>query len=137
MTLSKFRLLFWKNFILAKRHPISTLLEIIFPIIVVSLFTLVKNATKPEELRENTYEEFRLENCLFYDEIDRIVIAPISNPELTDLIKQTEFYKTFKENNVEILFLQPPSRKEQFMEDKTLIIKFSKVNSVSIAIFIF
>lgn len=133
MTFSKFRLLLWKNLILAKRHPISTVFEIVFPIIVVSIFTFAKNAAEPTELPENMYKEFQLENCWSYKNIDRIVIAPVSNPELANLIEQTEFHKTFRKHNVDVQILGATSKKEDFMDNRTLIIKFSKENSVSIA----
>lgn len=108
--------------------------EIVFPIIVVSLFTLAENAGEPTELAENIYEAFRLEKCWSHNIIRRIAIEPVSNPALTDLIEQTEFYKTFREHNISVHFEKSKSEKKQFMDNKTLIIKFSKENAVSDAI---
>nr|XP_022919055.1 ATP-binding cassette sub-family A member 3-like isoform X1 [Onthophagus taurus] len=45
----KFRLLFWKNYLLQRRHPIQTLIFILVPVLFVALLVFIRRLVNPEE----------------------------------------------------------------------------------------
>lgn len=59
MTFEKFRILLWKNWIIQKRHWKSGLFELIFPVLLVIVFTWIKkeNTKDYEESSIQTYSE--------------------------------------------------------------------------------
>lgn len=133
MTWSKFRLLLWKNFILAKRHKISSLFEILFPVFVVSLIVFSKFIIKPYPIESKSYEEFRLENCWKNGTIHRVGVAPSRNSALAELIRETNFYQVFEANGITITFHEKFSELEKYMNNKsvdTAGIKFDGVLGV-------
>lgn len=119
MTWSKFRLLLWKNFILAKRHKISSLFEILFPVFVVSLIVFTK-FIKPKPIESKIYEEFRLENCWKNRTIHRVGVAPSRNLALAELIRETDFYQVFEANGIKITFHEDFSELEKYMNNKSV-----------------
>ena len=51
----KFRLLLWKNYILQKRHPSQTVVQILLPLIFVALLIAVRAYIDPEFLGQGRY----------------------------------------------------------------------------------
>lgn len=105
MTLEKFKLLCWKNFQLQKRHPIAGFFEVIFPIIIVLIFTFARSNVTSQTYQELTFEKFQpsdYSSCymLSQKKIARVGISPSNNPALEKLIKSsigqsftTEFFE--------------------------------------------
>lgn len=90
MTLEKFKLLCWKNFTLQKRSPFAGLTEIIFPILVVGIFVVVRHNIDPNIQNEIRFPSFKpsSENCMTFDgkRIRSIGVSPSDNPALTKLV---------------------------------------------------
>lgn len=100
MKLEKYKLLCWKNFTLQKRHPVALILEILFPILIVLLFSFARRNVERENHEKITFREFRILNysdCYSqqHDSIDRVGIAP-SNEALNTLIDSMEISKYWK-----------------------------------------
>lgn len=94
MSLEKFKLLCWKNFTLQKRHPIAGLLEILFPIVIVLLFSIARRNVDPEIQQGYRFKSFKPNNydaCQSFTQegIYRIGVSPSSNSELVELVKAT------------------------------------------------
>lgn len=100
MSLEKFKLLCWKNFTLQKRHPIAGLFEILFPILIVLLFTFARNNVDRENYPEIIFKEFPPNDynyCSFSsDSIRTVGVSPSTNPALTELVKSAEIFKKWK-----------------------------------------
>lgn len=112
LTFSKFKLLCWKNFILTKRHPIAAIFEIIFPILVVSVFTISQYLSDPKSIGEQTYTEKKLSDCR-YPIIKRVGVSPNTNNELKKLIEESDFYKKFQK----VEFLKDSEALQNFLDD--------------------
>lgn len=107
MTLEKFRLLCWKNFTLQKRHPIAGLCEIIFPIIIVLIFTFARSNLNPIPNPQITFAHFEpndYESCRMHEGVERVGISPSNNLALEELVKSSvglslkvEFFKNAAE----------------------------------------
>ncbi|KAL7011779.1 hypothetical protein ACKWTF_014449 [Chironomus riparius] len=67
MWMRKFKLLMWKNWILIKRHPISATIELLFSILVIVIFTIVKNEVPKEEVPTFLSQELKLSQspCIY------------------------------------------------------------------------
>lgn len=48
----KFRLLMWKNYLLQWRHPFQTVLEIVIPLLFMSLLVLLRSLSIPEKFSD-------------------------------------------------------------------------------------
>lgn len=100
MSLEKFKLLCWKNFTLQKRHPIAGLFEILFPILIVLLFTFARNNVDRENYPEIIFTEFMPNDynyCSFSsDSIRTVGISPSTNPALMELVKSAEISKKWE-----------------------------------------
>nr|CAD7414432.1 unnamed protein product [Timema cristinae] len=56
---TKFRLLMWKNWVLQKRHPVQTLVEILAPVVFSVMLVLVRSLSDPETFPDPTlYQPF-------------------------------------------------------------------------------
>nr|CAD7595200.1 unnamed protein product [Timema genevievae] len=56
---TKFRLLMWKNWVLQKRHPVQTLVEILAPVVFSVMLVLVRSLSDPETYPDPTiYQPF-------------------------------------------------------------------------------
>ena len=67
MDFAKFRLLMWKNFIIAKRHYIQAAVEIILPIILTIILAKARSVIKPAPFNEfhwNSFEPSPIDSCL-------------------------------------------------------------------------
>ena len=58
----KFRLLLWKNYILQKRHPIQTVVQILLPILFVLLLLWIRLSAEPTHHNKIVYQAFRPTN---------------------------------------------------------------------------
>lgn len=100
MSLEKFKLLCWKNFTLQKRHPIAGLFEILFPILIVLLFTFARNNVDRENYSEIIFNEFAPNDynyCSFSsDSIREVGFSPSTNPALVNLVNSTEIFNKWK-----------------------------------------
>ncbi|XP_077296644.1 phospholipid-transporting ATPase ABCA3-like [Arctopsyche grandis] len=54
----KFKLLIWKNFVLQKRHKLQTVIEILAPVIFVTLLVLVRSLVEPDTAKEVRFDRF-------------------------------------------------------------------------------
>nr|CAD7446495.1 unnamed protein product [Timema bartmani] len=52
---TKFRLLMWKNWVLQKRHPVQTLVEILAPVVFSVMLVLVRSLSDPETYPDPTF----------------------------------------------------------------------------------
>lgn len=92
MTIEKFKLLCWKNFTLQKRHPIAALFEILFPVLIVGLFTytrtLIPKSDPQNVIIFNKFEPSLFSSCSSstYDKIHTIGMSPSTNKALVDLV---------------------------------------------------
>ena len=50
----KFKLLFWKNWVIQKRHYIQTIFEILIPVLACSILILIRGLVDPEKFPEAT-----------------------------------------------------------------------------------
>lgn len=94
MTLEKFKLLCWKNFQLQKRHPIAGFFEVIFPIVIVLIFTFARGNVTSNTFPELNFEKFQpsdYSSCYLMSQqrIARVGISPSNNPALEELIKSS------------------------------------------------
>lgn len=99
MSLEKFKLLCWKNFTLQKRHPIAGLFEILFPVLIVLLFTFARNNVDRQTHHEMTFTEFKpidYSSCKTWsnDKFKTVGISPRSGP-LLKLIDDTDMSKVW------------------------------------------
>lgn len=114
MSLEKFRLLCWKNFTLQKRHPIAGLFEILFPILIVSIFVFARNNVKTEAHKELRFKGFQpeiYENChidkFVGENYETIGVSPGDNLAIVELINSSvgkskikiKFFDTARELN--------------------------------------
>ncbi|KAG5675808.1 hypothetical protein PVAND_005680 [Polypedilum vanderplanki] len=93
----KFKLLLWKNWILVKRHPIAGLFEIVFPVLIVLIFTYSRGMVGSSKIPEVHYESFDTfpTQCSFgysfkEDYIEKIGYAP-----------ETEFFTNIITNAIQ------------------------------------
>lgn len=74
MSFEKFRVLFWKNWTLQKRRPISGVIQVLFPIVLVVLATWARNSfgNQYNVLDRTPQEDFKLKNftACVYDELN-------------------------------------------------------------------
>lgn len=92
MTIEKFKLLCWKNFTLQKRHPIAGLFEIIFPILIVVIFTYARSGFAPTEhpeLKWQSSDPANYNECrsITYDRITTIGFSPSGNAAIRELVE--------------------------------------------------
>lgn len=116
MTLEKFRLLCWKNFTLQKRSPWAGLVEIVFPILVVAIFVVVRHNITPKVEPEMKFPSFKpsSENCMKFDgtRIKDIAVSPSGNPELTKLVESS------LGGSFDVQFLENASALESFLSSQ-------------------
>lgn len=94
MSLEKFKLLCWKNFTLQKRHPVAGIFEILFPVLIVLLFTFARNNVDRQTHHEMTFSEFKpndYSSCRTWsgDVFKKLGVSPSSGP-IVKLIDATE-----------------------------------------------
>lgn len=94
MSLEKFKLLCWKNFTLQKRHPIAALFEILFPILIVVIFSFARSNLNPTEYSEKKFNSFDPLNYNFCQTTTqqtffKIGISPRGNPLIQKLINSS------------------------------------------------
>lgn len=65
---NKFLLLFWKNWIIQKRHYVQTIFEILIPALACAVLILIRGLVDPEVYREST-----VWNALPTDTIEHIL----------------------------------------------------------------
>jgi hypothetical protein len=71
-----FLLLLWKNFILAKRTPIRTILEITLPVFFGFLLLGIRHIVKSETLKDNTiYSSFSVDKLPPFSNLQPSMIA--------------------------------------------------------------
>lgn len=80
MSFEKFRILFWKNWTLQRRKPISGLFQIAFPIVIVVLATWGRSAfgNQFDAFEEIIEEKFELDlsDCTFKTPLTNVFFAP-------------------------------------------------------------
>lgn len=113
MTLEKFKLLCWKNFTLQKRHWIAGLFEILFPILLVVIFTFGRSQSSTTEHKKHNYKSFQPKDYKYCysvgnDFIKRIGVSPSDNLAIRALVESSvgerskipiEFYDNSTELN--------------------------------------
>lgn len=133
MTLEKFKLLCWKNFTLQKRHPIAGLLEILFPIIIVLLFSVARSNVKtdPQQgINFNAFSPKEYNKCISptQESIHKVGVSPSDNKALVDLITATVG------KGLEVEFFQNSTELDDFLSNANQTvagIEFDDVYSVS------
>jgi ATP-binding cassette, subfamily A (ABC1), member 3 len=136
MSVEKFKLLCWKNFTLQKRHPIAALFEIVFPILIVILFSAVRDnfENKPhDELKFNSFKPLDYKNCRSgYEPLLKLGVSPASNTALADLVNSS----VGKNSKMKIEFFDNSSSLDFFLshENNTVGIEFNDKLAVSIVI---
>lgn len=85
MSFEKFKLLCWKNFTLQKRSPWGAAIEILFPILVVAIFVVLRNQIDPTDNEELPFGSFTTkEDCL--KGVMTLGVSPSGNSALTKLV---------------------------------------------------
>lgn len=77
---NKFLLLFWKNWIIQKRHYVQTIFEILIPALACAVLILIRGLVNPEVYREST-----VWNALPTDTIEHILpeVNPLIDPPIS------------------------------------------------------
>lgn len=135
MSFAKLRILLWKNWILQKRRPISGILQIVFPIIIVVITAWVKNSYQAfYNFYDNRFEgEFSLSNFSICNQtIERVLYYP-TNEAYDRLIQDS-----FKNHQAELLgFNNTNDFNNEFWSGdyqiQTTAIEFSSDSEVSLA----
>ncbi|CAO1389036.1 unnamed protein product [Diamesa tonsa] len=103
MNFAKFRLLMWKNFIIAKRHYIQAAIEIILPIILTIILAKARSAIQPTSYKEfhwNSFAPLPYSNCMTNGKyLSSIAIAPENNSAILGFVKDA--FPTFQ--NITVL----------------------------------
>ncbi|KAB0796417.1 hypothetical protein PPYR_10478 [Photinus pyralis] len=90
--LRKLYLLTWKNFVLHRRHPFQTLLEILAPLLSCSLLILLRSLVVPEEHAAIFFQPFETRAEILsrnpQTRAIRVLWSPY-NPNLEQIVKQT------------------------------------------------
>ncbi|CAO1386925.1 unnamed protein product [Diamesa serratosioi] len=91
MNFNKFRLLMWKNVIIAKRHYIQAAVEILLPIVLTIILAKARSVIQPipfPEFHWHSFEHIRIDNCMTNGKyISAIAISPENNSALFELVK--------------------------------------------------
>lgn len=62
-TFEKFRLLMWKNILIQRRHKVQTFIQILMPILFISILILIRSLVEPEVVSKNSfYSPFDINN---------------------------------------------------------------------------
>lgn len=100
MSFEKYRILVWKNWAIQKRHYISGIFEVIFPVLFVIVFTWIRSTFRDDASTLSTYN-YPLEpftSCYAYDRpLTKIAYSPKS-------VWVEEFLTTsLTENSIDVL----------------------------------
>lgn len=134
MTLEKLKLLCWKNFTLQKRHPIAGLFEILFPILIVVIFTFARSHSSPTEhpeLKFNSFQPYEYNYCqsITQERLAKIGVSPSGNPSIRELVESS----VGKRSGIVIEFFDNATELNSFVnnENNTAGIEFSDELAVS------
>lgn len=134
MSLEKFKLLCWKNFTLQKRHPIAALIEIVFPILIVLVFSFARTKVNPQTHEVVEYKSFfpsSYKDCRTssYEPFVKLGVSPESNQKLVELVNST----VVRNSKFQLVTFGNASDLENFVtrENFTIGIEFSDKYAVS------